>query len=211
MKRVYTTICILSAMALAQGLAAAERSLYRWVDENGKVHYSDTVPPEGSKQDRDVLNEQGMTIDRLEGAKTPEEIAAEQRRREEQEQKERQTRAQAEQDRMLIDTFRNEDDIVATRNAKLDAIENIIQVSETRIKILERRLSQLIDSAAERERTGKSVPDALQNDIEYVQGQIREITAFIEGKREEQNELRKLYEQYIQRYREIMAQRKGGK
>ncbi len=196
-----------AAALLFSGAAGAQgKSLYRWVDENGKVHYSDTVPPEQSRRDRDVLNKRGMTVDRLEGAKTPEEIAAEERRRKREEREKRLAAEQAEKDRILLATFESEQDILSAREDKIDAVENIIQISKGRTKKLNRRLASLIDAAAERERAGKPVPQSLQDDIKEVRAQIEETAQFIERKRTEQERIRAEYEKYIERYRELMAE-----
>ena len=37
------------AVLLAAGAAQAQTNVYRWVDQNGKVHFSDTPPPEEAK------------------------------------------------------------------------------------------------------------------------------------------------------------------
>ncbi|WP_333842486.1 glutaredoxin family protein [Pelomicrobium sp.] len=36
---------ILAVLLLAAGTAAAQQTLYRWVDREGRVHYTDTPPP----------------------------------------------------------------------------------------------------------------------------------------------------------------------
>lgn len=41
-------LCLLSLMALSFGAAA--QPLYKWVDKNGKVHYSDQPPPKEIKK-----------------------------------------------------------------------------------------------------------------------------------------------------------------
>ena len=42
-----STICLLAAVAMFAGLdAAAQTSVYRWVDKDGNVHFSDTPPME---------------------------------------------------------------------------------------------------------------------------------------------------------------------
>lgn len=38
-----TTLCV--GIALALLTAAAQAGMYRWIDQNGRVHYSDTPPP----------------------------------------------------------------------------------------------------------------------------------------------------------------------
>ena len=40
---------LLAAALLLPALAAAQSNVYRWVDKDGKVHYSDTPPPEPAK------------------------------------------------------------------------------------------------------------------------------------------------------------------
>ena len=51
----------LLAVILASAVQAAE--VYRWVDENGEVHYSETLPPDHQDKGHDVLNERGIVLD----------------------------------------------------------------------------------------------------------------------------------------------------
>ena len=44
----------LISIALATLSAGVYAELYRWVDENGKVHYSDTPPPPNVKQSKEL-------------------------------------------------------------------------------------------------------------------------------------------------------------
>lgn len=37
-------------IALSLGAVSAQADVYRWVDADGKVHYSDTPPPEGAQK-----------------------------------------------------------------------------------------------------------------------------------------------------------------
>ncbi|GIX28986.1 glutaredoxin family protein [Pelomicrobium sp. G1] len=41
---------ILAVLLLAAGAAAAQQTLYRWVDKEGRVHYTDTPPPAEAQQ-----------------------------------------------------------------------------------------------------------------------------------------------------------------
>ena len=45
--RLITTACVLALLA---GAAAAQTSVYRWVDKEGKVHFSDQPPPPDASQ-----------------------------------------------------------------------------------------------------------------------------------------------------------------
>jgi hypothetical protein len=52
---------IMLCCTVVAGSAAAE--VYRWVDENGEVHYSESLPPTHVDKGHDVLNERGILLD----------------------------------------------------------------------------------------------------------------------------------------------------
>ncbi len=43
-------------IAFAAGLAAEAGQVYKWVDEDGNVHYSDQAPPEGHEAEELILD-----------------------------------------------------------------------------------------------------------------------------------------------------------
>jgi hypothetical protein len=55
---------LLAALALAvvpvADTFASSGKIYRWVDENGVVHFGDAIPPEYSKERHDVVDERGV-------------------------------------------------------------------------------------------------------------------------------------------------------
>src|SRR5687768_870748 len=55
---------------------------YRWVDENGVVHYGDRLPPQYAKQESALLNKQGVEVGRTEAQKSAEQMAEDQKRHE---------------------------------------------------------------------------------------------------------------------------------
>lgn len=59
--RLRITFLLVAGVFLAANASAAE--VYRWVDENGEVHYSQSLPPNFKDQGHDVLNERGMVTD----------------------------------------------------------------------------------------------------------------------------------------------------
>ena len=52
-------LLFLTAAILAAGSATAAK-VYRWVDENGEVHYSETLPPDFEDKKHDELDDQGI-------------------------------------------------------------------------------------------------------------------------------------------------------
>lgn len=66
----FSSLLLLSATATAGGL-------YRWTDENGKVHYSDSVPPSLAQRGHAELDEHGNQVDEVAAAKSDEEVKEE--------------------------------------------------------------------------------------------------------------------------------------
>src|ERR1700694_2581451 len=90
-------VILLASPGFAGG-AANGRTLYKWVDEQGVTHYGDHIPPEYASQEKQVINSQGVEINRLEAQKSPEALAAEEQKRSEAEQSQN-------RDRNLLNTY----------------------------------------------------------------------------------------------------------
>ena len=55
----FFTFFFLSAASLAAGSAMAAK-VYRWVDENGEVYYSEKLPPDFEDKKHDELDHRGI-------------------------------------------------------------------------------------------------------------------------------------------------------
>ena len=68
----FAVVCVL--LGSAGPAVAGDGQLYRWVDENGTVHFGDSVPPEYAKTERHIVNEHGISVDVLPAEKTEEQL-----------------------------------------------------------------------------------------------------------------------------------------
>ena len=193
-------LCTSLLLSMSSALAG---KLYKWVDETGQIRYGDRVPPQYSKQSNETLNKQGVVIDRKARAKTEEEIAEEQRLAAIQAKKERKRQEQARQDRILLDTFTNEDEMILTRDGKIEAIEAEIRVTKSRTDKIKQRLTKQKLRAANLERAGKAVPATLQQSIRESRRQIRYNSDYVANRRKVQQEIRDKFERDIERFREL--------
>ncbi|MEW7983392.1 MAG: DUF4124 domain-containing protein [gamma proteobacterium symbiont of Phacoides pectinatus] len=139
--------------------------LYRWVDDEGTVHYTDQVPPEQSRRARTQLNERGMEVEHTEKVRTPEQILQEQ---------ERLRAEQRARDQVLLRTFRTEEDIRHALEGKLTAVDVMIQITRSNIRRAKVKLSEMQGDAATLERQGRPVSPQLQGNIETTREQIQE-------------------------------------
>lgn len=191
---------------LSHGSAlGASPRLYKWVDEHGQIHYSDSVPPEDVGRGRSVLNQQGVTVRMVPPAKTPEQIEEDRRQAEIQAEIQRQRDAAIAHDRLLLDTYNEAQDIDGALATKLAAIDAMIRLASGRIDSLRKQLDAMIEQAAAFERTGRNVPAALTRDIQRSRRQIAENVSYVDSKHAEQLEIRKQFAKDKQRFLELTA------
>jgi hypothetical protein len=206
----FRTLLTAALLAILVSPPTQAARLFKWTDENGKVHYGDKIPPEYAKQERKVLNEQGVAVKTLEAAKTPEQLAEEARLAEQRREQERIAAEKAAHDRMLLATFTSEDDMVMTRDGKIAAIDGILRVTRGRIENIEETLADLTREAAELERAGRPIPDSLHERIKTARAQSERYHDYIAAKRQEQEDIRQQFETDIRRFRELKAAQAAG-
>ncbi|TAG82316.1 MAG: DUF4124 domain-containing protein, partial [Betaproteobacteria bacterium] len=99
---VLTGLLVLPLVVFA---ANASAQLYKWTDENGKVHYSDTVPPSATDRARKEMRPDGTVKKQVDRALTQEErrIAAAKAAEDEKERIAREERER--KDRALLSTY----------------------------------------------------------------------------------------------------------
>ena len=200
--------CLILALSSALVFPAAQAGkLYKWVDENGQIRYGDRIPPQYARKSNETLNQQGITVNRQAAAKTPEQIAEEQRLEEARIAAERLQQEQDRSDQILLDTFTNEDEMVLTRDGKIEAIEAIIRVTNGRTEKLKLRLSQLKSRAANIERSGKPVSDKLNAEISETRQQIAQNFTYVKRRNSDQQLIREQFEVDIARFRELQAEK----
>jgi chromosome segregation ATPase len=199
----HKTCCLLLLPAiLLSGNALGER-LYKWVDAEGQVHYSNRLPPEAAKQRRELINEQGRTVKVYRAPLTAEEKLEEERLKELEKKKRELAEKRAIHDRSLLATYSNTDDMYVAMQGKLEAVESLIKLTNSRVNSLQNRLLELTEEAASYERSGRQLPDNLQRQISNLRNQIDQNKAFVEDKKLEMEDIRLQSEADIRRFKEL--------
>ncbi len=179
--------------------------LYKWVDENGHVYYSDKLPPSAVKKPHAVLNKQGVVVKRTGRAKTAEEIAREEELKRLREKQQRMMEMQKARDKVLLSTFRSEDDIIMARDGQLATYDAQIRISYNNIERLKSWLEVQKKRAAALERKGRKVPKKMLAEIENTRRQIKANYESIIRQEEAKKLLREKYAADLQRFRELKA------
>ena len=149
------------------------------------------------------MTELGIVIDEKERALTDEEIKERERQAEAEAEKERALEEQRHKDKILLQTFSSEEDIITARDDKIAAMEAQIKLAESRIEKLQADLDKRVEEAAAAERTGKQPPADLLEDIESLRRQIEANNEFISDTRAEQERIRAETDADLKRFREL--------
>jgi hypothetical protein len=202
--KIFHTFIFLTALLTATS-AVAERT-FKWVDNEGQVHYGNRVPPEHAKKERRVINEQGRTVKIYEAAKTPEERAAAEKAAELAARKKALDEKQAIHDRSLLATYTSEQDMLLARDGKVASVEALLQLTNSRIQSMKQRLHELTEEAATYERSGKQLPHSVEAQINNLRSQITRNEAFIKEKEQELVDINKQFDADISRFVELTAE-----
>jgi hypothetical protein len=198
-----TCLIFLLALSINSVSSAGGTRLYRWVDKEGRVHYTDTIPPSEADQGHAVLNNEGVRVQTVPPAKSAEAVAEETElarlRKEQQALIEKQRAA----DQFLLQRFRSEDDIVMARDGKIAAINVMIQVTRNNVGRQQRALAKLRSTAANLERAGKPIPPQLTQDIANIEQSVRNAYAGILDRQTQEKAVYDTFDKDLKRFREL--------
>jgi hypothetical protein len=197
---------VLIAVATSIGVAvvanAAGREIQRWVDEKGVVHYGDAPPPEATKNERTVLNDQGVAVKQIPKAMTAEEAAVAQQ------ELENASRRKA-QDSFLLTTYTRVSDIERARDDQLSLIDSHIELARGSLTSSDQKLASLRGRMGNfrpysSSPSARRLPDALAGEAVQALSERRSMEEILAGHEQRKEELRGKFDADIARYRELI-------
>ena len=201
-----THLIALLLMALLATPAISQK-LYRWVDKDGNVHYSDQVPPDDIDQARDELNAKGRVVESVGVAASASEIEA---------LGEEEKRLQAERlrvlqeiatDQKIEDSYVDEVEIIRQRDRKLAGLDMAIRNATTFISTQNESLVSINKRKTKVEAEGGSVSDALQSMLDDLERQVVQQQAVLDAKTLEREEVVSYYDSELAGYRGMLERR----
>lgn len=198
-------IILTATLALATSGASAAAKLYKWVDEKGQVHYSESMPPEHKDKGSTELDRRGRVLKKndaaipSETAKLDEEGLARKRL------EEKRLYEQRRRDSALINTYTTEAEIDVARDRNLSLPMQAIKGIEPRLKEAWARLEALKGQADALTKSGKVVPDALREDILLEEKQVALFEGELRAKQTEATHIREKYDADKMRFRELSS------
>ena len=205
-------LVLLSGPALAQ-----KKKVYRWVDDDGNVHYTESLPPEHRDAGHDVLNDQGLVVDenqrltpqQQDAQKSEEEIKAEEAGELPRDSsglprpKPLYTEAEKQQrmDNFLMLRYESEQEIT-------DAMEVEIKQLNYDRRLIEGSQSSIMDAwrghiqeAANRQRAGQKVEEGVQREITKLQSELAQNRRELAALEAREEKIRADFQAQLDRYR----------
>lgn len=201
-----TLILMIAVMSIPGAIpGAAHAAIKCWTNSEGVRECGNIVPPEYAQGGHEELSERGIKKRVVEGAKTPEELAAERRERQRREEKERLIRKQAARDRVLLRTYTSSRELDLALEDKLAVLDSRIELTRNHIEKFRQNLELLRAKAAREERSGEGVSDKVKEDIAQVERQIEKSREFVADSEREKAELRQQYAADKERFQKLKS------
>ena len=198
-----------------------EAKVYRWVDENGEVHYSETLPPDMQGKKHDVLDNQGITRQTDQTLVPPTPGAAKTTASEKGELPRDKSGMQRpeplwnkaelerQQNALLLLRYDSDQEIIDAMNVEINQLaydERLLTGSRASI---EEAYRGNIREAAERQRAGKPVEPELEKQIRNLTQRLASNSQSLASLKTREAGIRATFEEELHRYRRLVAESDG--
>lgn len=180
--------------------------VYRWVDDQGVVHFGDQVPPQYATIDRQVLNQQGIAVSTEQGTVTEEERSAERDAKSAQDE----ALAAARRDEVLLNTYLSVEEIEVLRDRRVSLIDDEINITTHYLQSLKDNLKQLQAEAASfkpysTDPDAEPIDEALAKELSDTVDSIALYEKTLAESRKRHDEVVMAFDADISRFRELKA------
>jgi hypothetical protein len=180
-----------------------QAKMYKWVDEDGQMHFGDKIPQKYLVKEHDELNEHGVKTKHREAVKTADEKAKERRFEQERKKAALAEKKQKQLDRVLLDTYTTERDLIVARDSRLDALASQIQLSEAYISDANKKIESMEKQVAQIKEEGRELPIDLQNRLNSEKQQVAMQTEVMKGHKKRSEKISAQFNGYIERFRVV--------
>jgi len=214
-------IAVAAALIIGLGSAQAafaqeKKRVYRWVDEEGNVHYSETLPPNWQGESHDELGHDGIVRDEDVSHTPPPPKEEEDDPNDGKSQlprdqsglprpEPRYTDAEKQQhmDRLLMLRYHSEAELVDAMDLEINQLQYDERLLTAARASLEASLKSSVDLAGHRQRAGLEVKDDTLRTIAGIRAQLSENQRSLQGLQKREEKIRADFTRDIERYREL--------
>jgi len=214
-KTIHTLILAGALTAGCYAASAGAAEVYRWVDENGEVHYSESLPPDYKDKGYDVLNRDGLVIERDQSLtpEPPPEVPPEEERQELPRDasglprpKALYSEAEMQQrmDNFLMLRYESEQEITDAMNVEIKQLNYDRRLLEGSRASTEAAYRGQLRVAAERQRAGQTVDADTAREIRKLRKDLATSGESLAGLQQREEAIRSEFGKQLERYRELV-------
>ena len=197
------------AVILLSTTFSVQAKMYRWVDEDGQMHFGDKIPPEYLVREHDELNAQGVNVKHRPAAKTAEQKAEDRRLKNERKKAALIEKKKRQRDRVLLDTYTTERDLIVARDSRLDAVGSQIKLAETIISDSNNKIDTMEKQITQIRASNREVPLDLYERIDNEKQQVAVQTKVMGNHIIRRDEIAVQFKDYIERFNVLKTNQKA--
>lgn len=185
---------------LILGTAAYAGGLYKWVDESGKVHYSDSPPLQSQQQGVAELSKQGAVT---KPAESPAARQAREAAEAAQKQRDAQQLENTRRDNALVESYANLQQLQAERAKQQAVLQSALDALQLRSRGLTLQIQGIQQDIAQSRRNKQAPPQNSQRNLNVLQAEQAELARQISAKQQELAAFRQKTQNDLNRYRQL--------
>jgi hypothetical protein len=194
------------SIGLLLGPLTAQAVLYKWVDDEGRVHFGDQIPVQFQLKAHDEMNQRGIVLKHREAAKTPEEKAAARLLAKERKKIELTEKKKKQRDRVLLDTYTTERDLIVARDSRLEAVGSQVQLAETIISDSNKTIDSLEKQVVQIKASNREVPADIYQRIDSEKQQVKVQSQVKQGHIKRRDDITAQFNDYVERFKVLKAE-----
>jgi len=193
----WISVALLTAGLLPASPLLAE-NVFRWVDDEGKVHYGATVPPEYADKPYEIISEFGVVLDRIDPMAEEPPVEVEE---EEPEPLYTEDEIRLRTDRLLVLKYHSEEDIFEAMEVEIANLGYDARILNQANSSLLKSLAAQAREAADRQRAGMPPDAQTVEQVERVQSRLRRGADSLAALQDREDKIRAVFMAELERYR----------
>ena len=192
----WISVALLATSLLPVSPLHAE-NVFRWLDDEGEVHYGATVPPEFADKPYEVINESGIVLERIDpmAVEPPKEA-----KEEKPEPLFTEEEVRLRTDRLLVLKYHSEDDIFEAMEVEIANLGYDARILNQARSSLLKSLAAQAREAADRQRAGMPADAETVRQVEQLQRRLRQGANSLAALQVREDQVRAIFMADLERY-----------
>jgi len=198
---------VLFAILYLTPVASAEK-VYRWVDDQGEVHFSRTLPPEYAHKPHQILNKAGVVIERIDDPLAKPEPVEKVEKKLEPLFTEDEVRIRT--DRLLVLRYQSEEDMLDSMELQVAQLGyDALMIDQAQNSVM-KALTAQVNKVANRQRAGLPAEPKLEKNINSLRRRLLNSERSLAQLTLREDKIRIEFAQELKRYRFLRGGGKAG-